>query len=64
MGDSLLVRELRSGFDKSVLREAGTPELCRRGCHYILTCHCLSTEKLHVIVIPCDFTSSGICMSV
>ena len=46
VGDSLLVRELRSGFDKSVLREAGTPELCRRGCHYILTCHCLSTEKL------------------
>lgn len=34
-GGSVLVRELSFGFDKSVLREAETVELCHRGCHYI-----------------------------
>lgn len=41
----MLVRELYCGFDKSVLREAETVELCHRGCHYIFTCHSHGTGK-------------------
>lgn len=49
----MLVRELYCGFDKSVLREAETVELCHSGCHYIFTCHSQSTKKLLAYYTHC-----------
>lgn len=56
-GGSVLVREPRFGFDKSVLREAETVELCHGGCHYISTCHSRSVGK-HAN-IPYEIPSSS-----
>ncbi|TKS89730.1 Testican-2 SPARC/osteonectin, CWCV, and [Collichthys lucidus] len=48
-GDSVLVRKLRLRFDKSVLREAETAEICHRGCHCIFTCHSLAAIRKPVM---------------